>query len=174
MRKIRIASKIIRVGGQIVFWMTVVGLIALTVFMLFLREIPEGVHFQFDQQTIPISDFDISARIPILIVLWATILVFLRGIWHGKELFRLYEQGKIFFADNIMRIRRIGETLVLFAIIKAIGSFVVTTVLLSEEVEAPVGVTINLTALVIGLLIYVVSWVMDEGRALREEQELTI
>ncbi|MCK5833598.1 DUF2975 domain-containing protein [bacterium] len=174
MRRIKLASKIFRIGGQFIFWITLVSILILGILMVFYNNFPDDIQFTFDRQIIPVTDLVRSARIPIIIAIWATIAVFLRGIWHGKELFRLYEQGKIFYAENIMRIRRIGETLILFAVVKAIASFAITSVLLSEEVKAQPGLIINLTALIIGLLIYVVSWIMDEGRALREEQELTI
>ena len=174
MRKIKKTSKIIKNIGKLIFWITAWASVLVGVFVLLNIGNLENMTFSLDSQQIPIAQLDAIGRTTIILVFWLLVAVFLRGLWHAIKLFGLYEKGEIFLAENIKHIKRIGETLILWAIIKVLTSFAVTSVMLYEGLDTGINVTFNLTALMIGLLIYVISWVMDEGRKLREEHELTI
>jgi DUF2975 family protein len=96
---------------------------------------------------------------------------------HLVQLFDLYAEGKIFSAENVRQIRRIGITLMLFPALAALG-LLVPLVAPSEgtsngarTVAEFVG---SIQSLVIGFIVLVVSWVMDVGRELREEQDLVV
>ena len=77
-------------------------------------------------------------------------------------LFRLYFKGILFAAKNIRLIQFLGLALI-------IGSIA------DYQMQAAVReVAWSTNSVFIGLLIIFVSWIMDEGRKIQEEQELTV
>ena len=77
-------------------------------------------------------------------------------------LFGLYRRGILFSAKNSWHIRSLGYYL--------IGDWG-----LDSQLQSTVrDVQLSSTPLFIGLLIIFVSWIMDEGRKIQEEQELTV
>jgi len=96
-----------------------------------------------------------------------------------RELFALYAAGEIFSRRNVACYRTLGRALLYWA-----GAVFVNTTLLSlaKSVGMPqgqrylvVGVgSDELAALFAGAAALVISWVMDEGRHIEEEQALTI
>jgi hypothetical protein len=77
-------------------------------------------------------------------------------------LFGLYRRGILFSARNVSLIRFQGQYLILGYIVDgAIQS------LLRD-------VNVSMTPVFVGLLIIFVAWIMDEGRKIQEEQELTV
>jgi Protein of unknown function (DUF2975) len=77
-------------------------------------------------------------------------------------LFRLYEQGILFSVPNIRYIRFLGYGLAInWAFDYAIQS-------------ALKEMNLSMTPLFVGFLVIFVAWIMDEGRKIQEEQELTV
>ena len=77
-------------------------------------------------------------------------------------LFRLYFKGILFSAANTLCIRLLGYALIL-------GSVA------DYQMQNYVGdMAWSTTPVFIGLLIIFISWIMDEGRKIQEEQELTV
>jgi hypothetical protein len=78
------------------------------------------------------------------------------------NLFRLYERGILFSARNVRYIRFLGYYLILdWAVIYQLES-------LSQKMD------LSFTQPFIGLMIIFIAWIMDEGRKIQEEQELTV
>jgi hypothetical protein len=123
------------------------------------------------------------------IVLW---------IWYWKlsRLFNYYERGLIFTAETIRCIK-------ILAVLCLIGWMIMTTMhfmpplvpQVQNTLPAPVriapiqtssthmrmgffsfdfGTGINFGQLLIGAVIFLIAWIMDEGRKIQEEQELTV
>ncbi|WP_243357841.1 DUF2975 domain-containing protein [Fundidesulfovibrio terrae] len=96
-----------------------------------------------------------------------------------RELFGLYAAGEIFSRRNVSCYRALGKALLYWA-----GAAFLNTPLLSLAMSAgmPAGqrhITVSLgsdelAALFAGAAALVISWVMDEGRHIEEEQALTI
>jgi hypothetical protein len=77
-------------------------------------------------------------------------------------LFGLYARGILFSPKNIQYIRFQGYYLIL--------SFAV-----DYQIQSTLrDMTLSTTPLFVGLLIIFVAWIMDEGRKIQEEQELTV
>jgi hypothetical protein len=77
-------------------------------------------------------------------------------------LFSLYSRGILFSARNVLYIRFLGYYLLL-------------TFLLDYQIQAAMhDMALSTTPLFVGLLIIFVAWIMDEGRKIQEEQELTV
>lgn len=103
---------------------------------------------------------------------------------HLSRLFGLYAEGQIFTAENVRQIRQIGISVFLFCLIWA-WEIVVRVILVATNHPLPAqeagDKTLSLqlsnglfNAVIAGIIIIVVSWIMDVGRELREEQDLTV
>jgi Protein of unknown function (DUF2975) len=97
--------------------------------------------------------------------------------WFCYKLFNLYSQGDLFTPQAVGYIRRIGYTYFLMAVI----SFFVQIV--TEKIAfIPKPHHVELSGLLMqfaissfpAFLIIFVAWIMDEGRKIQEEQELTV
>jgi hypothetical protein len=98
--------------------------------------------------------------------------------WFCYKLFNLCAHGDLFTSKVVSHIRRVGYAYFLMAIAAASqwllsfhGNSESSTV---HHPYWPIGL-LNLTSsLFPGFLIIFIAWVMDEGRKIREEQELTV
>jgi hypothetical protein len=84
------------------------------------------------------------------------------GFWVVFALFGLYRQGILFSARNVRHIRSLGYYLI------------VNWAIEYQMQGALRDMDLSTNSLFVGLLIIFVSWIMDEGRKIREEQELTV
>jgi hypothetical protein len=105
----------------------------------------------------------------------------LKLYFHLIKLFRLYAQGDIFTADNVRQIRQIGITVLLIPALWLLG---VIAPLLVGVAAYEAGSTTTTFMMILpstpfdeviaGTIIIVISWIMDVGRELREEQDLVV
>ena len=77
-------------------------------------------------------------------------------------LFRLYGRGVLFAAKNVHYIRLLGYWLM------------IDWILDYQMQSAFHDMALSITPVFVGLLIIFVAWIMDEGRKIQEEQELTV
>lgn len=99
--------------------------------------------------------------------------------WCLARLFGLYSQGLIFTADNVALIRRVGVAMLVGQALSPVQQALLALVL---TINNPPGQhmiafglgSANVVEVVTGVVIIIVAWVMDEGRKLREEQELVV
>lgn len=101
------------------------------------------------------------------------------GLITLRRLFRLYEKGIVFSKANVNYIRRLGHVLLLWVL----ASMLFTTLIgLVVTYANPPGQRLlvvsldlfDMTALISGAVVLLISWVMDEGRKLEDEQAHTI
>jgi len=84
------------------------------------------------------------------------------GYWVVFALFRLYRQGILFSARNVRHIR-------------SLGYYLIVNWAIDYQMQGALrDMPLNTNSLFVGLLIIFVSWIMDEGRKIQEEQELTV
>lgn len=129
---------------------------------------------------------EITWPLKILAAIWLLILsgVAIKCLRHLAKLFNLYSQGKIFTAEDVFQIRQIGITVFLFF---AASVFSMLAKLILLALDLPLGVsavtespTVSLSfdswmaQILAGTMIIVISWIMDVGREMREEQDLTV
>lgn len=108
---------------------------------------------------------------PICLVMYQLVIL--------RRLFTFYEKGKIFGAENVECYRKLGWMLIIW-----VGCEVVSNSLLSIALtlDNPPGQRLltlgvssgELASLFTGLVVLVISWVMDEGRKIVEEQSLFV
>jgi hypothetical protein len=95
------------------------------------------------------------------------------------RLFRLYGEGKIFTAANVQCFRWLGGLLVGWTVAGLLTQVSARGVFARLYPASPGDFTlswlsINVGVAVIGGVVLVIAWVMDEGRQLEEEHALTI
>jgi DUF2975 family protein len=96
-----------------------------------------------------------------------------------KKLFKLYEKAVVFSASNVDCFRRLGYTLIFWVIAKLISMPLLSIVLSlanppgERQLVAGIGAT-DIGTLVIGAIIVVISWVMNEACKLNDEQAYTV
>jgi len=96
-----------------------------------------------------------------------------------KKLFHLYEKGEIFTAHNVRCFRKLGKILILWFIASPIYTAIISVALTFQNPpgERLLAVSLDsadMTALIVGIMLMVISWVMDEARLLEEEVTHTI
>ncbi|MGE4290852.1 MAG: DUF2975 domain-containing protein [Desulfovibrio sp.] len=101
------------------------------------------------------------------------------GIYFLMRLFRLYAAGEIFSLANVRCFRWIGWAIIGRQAVDPAYQALTTAALTMHNPAGErligVGVSdVNVTQLLIGFVILVISWVMDEGRRLQEEEALVI
>lgn len=106
----------------------------------------------------------------------AAVMYAYRSLW---RLFDLYAAGAFFEQENVACFRDIGWALMAQQILTLPAGALQTLALTAHNPEGERMVTLaiedsNVTLLVVGLMIILISKVMDEGRKLQEEQRLTV
>ena len=101
------------------------------------------------------------------------------GLYMLIKLFRLYENLEIFSNRNVICFRNLGRILIFWVIAQLIYIPLISIVVTYQNPpgERSIAVSLgsaDLTALIIGVTLLVISWVMDEGRKLEEEQRYTV
>ena len=124
-------------------------------------EFPTGVKISFS----PLATYAAPFHVPGLILFFAILRLglFLTGILILFWLLDMFEAGKFFTAQSVRYIKSLGALVLLdWVLIKILDAM------------AHRGMEITFGQLVLGLLIYIIAWIMDEGRKIQEEQELTV
>jgi hypothetical protein len=122
-----------------------------------------------------------------LVTLTGMLLIFAIGLkllHHLKTLFGLFATGEIFTADTVLHIRQIGISIFLFL---AVWLYAILARVLflatgqggrvADGVNATISFGLNYDTFLMaigGIIIIVISWIMDVGREMREEQDLTV
>lgn len=174
MHRIRKMSRHLARAATVLYWGTP---LMVALFWVCFNSFPEVMKLRF----LPPGRVDLPAvnRVLCGVVNVLPAAVAMHGFKTLRELFGLYAAGEIFSRRNVACYRALGRALLYWA-----GAAFVNTSLLSLAMSAgmPPGqrfLTISLgsdelAALFAGAVALVVSWVMDEGRHIEEEQALTI
>jgi hypothetical protein len=95
--------------------------------------------------------------------------VFIKGLWHVQNLFGLFSNGQIFTGGTVRQIKSIGYSMLAYGIVPlALVVILPPSILADSELGSPGPPIVS------GLVIIFISWVMDEGRKIKEEHELVI
>lgn len=95
------------------------------------------------------------------------------------KLFGLYQQGIVFTANHIDQLSNIGTCLMVWCVFDLFYPILLMLFLrlsgLSESLSLFISISSDqLFKLLVGLIIFVLSWIMTEAQKLQQEQELTI
>ena len=112
----------------------------------------------------------------------ALIFAIIISLLHNlAKLFAHYSQGEIFTAGSVRRIRDIGIAVFMFIavwIYALVGAYILQLLergtTLQQTRTIGIGIPGPFAIVLTGIIIIIVSWVMDVGRELREEHDLTV
>ena len=101
----------------------------------------------------------------------AGLLAYFLGVSAFARLLNLYEKGLFFAAANVWQIKKISCCMAAYGFLAILANIIYAggilfPLVLSDGLACP--------WLVAGGAVYVVAWIMDEGRKIQEEQELTV
>jgi hypothetical protein len=124
-----------------------------------------------------VPDHDLSAMTRLLAFIVQLIPngVIIYGFIKLRSLFVLYEKAIFFSKDNVACFRGIGKAFIIWVMADIIMSQALLSVVLTAQ-EDPCILTAgvgsgNLKAMFVGVVVLVISWTMDEGRKIKEEQD---
>jgi len=101
------------------------------------------------------------------------------GVIKLRKLFSLYEKAIVFSEQNVKCFRHLGYTLISWVISNLIFVMLISVVLTFNNspgerlMVAQFGIS-DIATLIIGLIIVLVSWVMNEASKLENEQAYTV
>ncbi len=148
-------------------------------FWLFLNHLPELVqkevlpyylHFPLPWPTL-LMGFIVTTLLPIGVGVY--------GLYCLQRLFQLYEQGQIFLAANVFWYKRLSQVLLLSFAAGLCCRSLLSVVLTLHHPPGQRMLTLSLGSddiniLVLGGILAVISWVMEAGRQLQEDIDLTV
>jgi len=164
--RIKLVSRIFRAlicGLVVIMSLMTVLFLLMAVKTVMGGDVPHSLHISFSPHQVFTSPFDVP--LPVLLIGAVQLCLGGCGLILLNRLFKLYEQGHFFQTGNIRCIKFLG--------LITLGIWLTTTTL--EWMACQQGnLNIDGTGLVIGILIVFIAWIMDEGRKIQEEQELTV
>ena len=121
----------------------------------------------------------VSARLMGFMVVMIPTGVAMLGAYYLMRLFQLYEQGHIFKLANVRCFRNLSRVLIAWFVAGIVHRSLLSVALTLHNPPGQRIITLelgspDLTALLLGGILAVIAWVMEEGRKLQEDQELTV
>jgi hypothetical protein len=112
---------------------------------------------------------------PMYLLYAAGMVVYLLGVISFYRLLCLYEKGMIFSMVNVSEMKKLGCYLAGYGIL-AVAANVIFNMIYVGEIIFPLLLLDGFVSpwIIVGGAIYIVAWIMDEGRKIQEEQELTV
>jgi hypothetical protein len=131
---------------------------------------------------VPLENFSDFAKILFTLSIALIYGLILKGLYHLQRLFYFYARGRIFTTETNSQIGQIGVTVFL-----AGGIFIIGIQLMKNAVSLafnghiwglrlhfPDDILLIVIPLLVGATIMCISWVMETGREIRVDRELTI
>jgi hypothetical protein len=149
-----------------------------TVFWIFFNQLPVGVI----PNNLPVAvgqNLPLSTRLMALAISFIVSGVSMACVYYLIRLFRNYEKAAIFTEGSVKCLNSLGRLLIwLFAagiIEQPLMSMALTMHNPPGHHILRVGLSSdNIIVLLIGIVVVLIAWVMEEGRKLQEEQRLTV
>jgi len=96
-----------------------------------------------------------------------------------RKLFSFYSKGVIFSFEHVILFKKTARALMLWVVFKIVYDSAVSVIFTFSNPPGQRLLKIGLssgeiTTLFVGGIIFIIAWVMDEGRILNEEKELTV
>lgn len=96
-----------------------------------------------------------------------------------RKLFSFYKDGVIFSFEHVSIFKKIAKSLVLWVVLSIIYESAKSVIFSAGN---PPGTRIlkvgfssaEITTILVGCIVFIIAWVMEEGRILSEENELTV
>lgn len=104
---------------------------------------------------------------------------FIYGLINIRKLFFFYQEGVIFSFEHVNIFKKISKALILWVFLSILYESAKSILFSLGNPPGQRIVSIGfsspeITALVVAAIVFVIAWVMDEGRIITEEQQLTV
>ena len=129
----------------------------------------------------PVSPNELSIKSQLIgfIVSLLPLSALLYVIINIRKLFSFYKEGVIFSFEHVSLFKKTAKALVLWVVLSIIYESAKSVIFSSGN---PPGSRVlkvgfssaEITTLLVGGIVFIIAWVMDEGRILSEEYELTV
>ncbi len=142
-----------------------------------LNHLPTG--FISSLPVVPTRDLPVVSLSLAFLASLLPVSVAVYGLSTLRSLFKLYENGIMFSADNVRYFRRLGYVCIAWVVANAVFTTLVSAIITfgnppgERAIVAQFG-TSDMANLIISAIVLLISWVMDEGRKLEDEQARTI
>ena len=176
-----VQSKRIRLAARFFKWLCllVLGVMIFATFLAIIepdsvtpKDSPDGFGKITVHAPIMLRDFSPACRW-LYPIFWLALAAFVcRGIGFFYKLFSNVERGIFFGRDNVRCIRNIGWWLVVLPFLSII--FETSKVIWATDTPVNIDLSNLPNDLLKGFFVIFVAWIMDEGRKIQEEQELTV
>lgn len=158
-------------------WLMAGTLVVIAAYWLMVS--PETLSRQWLSGLVPVHTLTPALRGVGLGLTFIAALPVLSGLNHLRRLFLLYARGTMFSKSNVQALRGLGWCLIFFAIVQVLFTPAMALALSAGnppgERLLSLGVTAGmLEAAIVGGLLLVIAWVMNEARKIDEEQQLTV
>jgi hypothetical protein len=145
---------------------------------LFINRFPEMMYRKMLPYFVSMP-LPVSARLMGFAVTMLPTGVAMIGGYHLVRLFRLYEQGQIFRDSNVRCFKKLSRVLIWWFAAGIVHNSLLSVVLTLHTPPGQRMITVelgspDLTALLLGAILAVIAWVMEEGRRLQEDQDFTV
>ena len=150
------------------------------VYWLFINQFPESL-ITVNTKPVPLAPHELSATLQILgfLACLFPLSALTYGLINVRRLFAYYKDGVIFTLEHVKTFKNIARAFVLWVVFSILYESA-KSVLFSmgnppgQRVLSVGFDSADITMLILCGVIFVIAWVMDEGRALAEEQQLTV
>ena len=133
--------------------------------------------------SIPISIMDAPLSLTLQIIGFVSSLLplsaLLYGLYNTKKIFSLYILGNIFSNEHVTLFKKIAKAFAFWVLFSVIHESVKSVVFSwnnaigSRHVDITFG-SFEIGIIAMSVLFLVISWIMDEGRTITEENKLTV
>jgi hypothetical protein len=131
---------------------------------------------------VPLANFSVHAKFLFTLSILLIYGLILKGLYHMQRLFFCYSRGMIFTTEANSQMKQIGVTVSLGGVVFITGdqlmknaiNFALNENILGLRLHFPDHILMIIIPLLVGATIMCISWVMETGREIREDQELTI
>ncbi|MBN2542935.1 DUF2975 domain-containing protein [bacterium] len=169
MKNLKRYSKYVRMIGQIAFWLLIIIFVTAEILVWVS---PANSKFKVDDNEFILGKAIIRHRLIMSLIVVIVFAVIEYGIYHFYRLFYFYEKGEIFGKENVKHFKALGLTFIYWFIAQIITLLMMTQ--LSDIAKNTMDFDLEFSTIIIGIAIILIARVMDEGRKLQEEQELTV
>ena len=113
----------------------------------------------------------IASLIPVTVAIY--------GLLTLSRLFKLYENAIVFAHENVRLIRKLGYVIIAWVVANLLFTPLISTIIThgNEGGLPTIAVFLSISdllTLIMGAIVVLISWVMDEGRKLQDEQAHTV
>lgn len=150
------------------------------IYWTFINRLPENL-ITVNTPSVPLVPYALPVRLQLagFMVCLLPLSALLYGLAHIRKLFSFYKEGVIFSFEHVRFFKKTAKALVVWVFLSMMYESAKSVLFSlgnppgSRIINVSFG-TAEITSLLVGGIVFVIAWVMDEGRALSDENELTV